>query len=88
MIIIRKWMIYAAMLSFLAVTTPDENAHKQKVSTMSENLQANTEEVTTAQLTNREVTYHNIYLFTYTLHNRRVLTFGALGFVINVDRLG
>lgn len=85
MFIIKKWMIYAAMMVLLAVTSPDLDAHEKKIQSIFKYSGSNTANIVQVSLTESPtLSYHDIYIFTYTKHNRRVLTFGILGFVIDV----
>lgn len=85
MFVIKKWMIYAGLLMVMFWTSPDMDAHEKKIQEIFTNNESNTE-VVQVSLTqsSSNLTYHNILVFTYTKHNRRVLTFGALGMVFNV----
>jgi hypothetical protein len=84
MIVFKKWMLYIVLLIVLILTAPDMDAHEKKVMEIFKES-ANTTEVVQVSLNeSSNLTYHNIFVFTYTKHNRRVLTFGALGMVFNV----
>jgi hypothetical protein len=85
MFVIKKWMIYTGLFVIMYLTSPDMSAHENKIQEIFTNSGSNTE-VVQVSLTqsNTNLTYHDILVFTYTKHNRRVLTFGALGMVFNV----
>ncbi len=84
MFVIKKWMIYTGMLVVMFLTSPDMDAHEKKIQEIFTSSETNTE-VVQVSLTqsSSNLTYHNLLVFTYTKHNRRVLTFGAFGMVFN-----
>jgi hypothetical protein len=84
MIVFKKWMLYIVLLFVLILTAPDMEAHERKVQQIFMSSAETTEVVQVSLNANSNLTYHNIFVFTYTKHNRRVLTFGALGMVFNV----
>ena len=84
MIVFKKWMLYIVLLIVLILTAPDIEAHERKVQQILMSSAETTEVVQVSLNENSNLTYHNIFVFTYTKHNRRVLTFGALGMVFNV----
>jgi len=85
MFIIRKWMIYTAMMVLLTLTSPDLDDHEKKIQDIFKYSGSNSSNVVQVSLTqSSNLSYHNFYIFTYTKHNRRVLTFGVLGLVFDV----
>ncbi|MEX2573625.1 MAG: hypothetical protein WD317_04985 [Balneolaceae bacterium] len=84
MIVIRKWMIYTAMLALLALTAPDRQAHERKIQKKYGASGADSSVVQVSLNVHPDIGYHDIHVFTFTLQNRRVLTFGALGVVFDV----
>jgi len=84
MIVFKKWMLYIVLLFVLILTAPGMEAHERKVQQILMSSAESTEVVQVSLNANSNLTYHNIFVFTYTKHNRRVLTFGALGIVFNV----
>ena len=83
MIVIRRWMIYAFVVLVMILTVPDEKAHEKKVQEILNYQYPEAEMVQVSMNHPLDVTYHNLYVFTYTKYNRRVLTFGVLGLVFN-----
>jgi hypothetical protein len=84
MIVFKKWMLYVVVVIAMIITAPDMEAHERKVQQIFKSS-ANTSEIIQVSLQeNSSLTYHNIFVFTYTRHNRRVLTFGAAGMVFDV----
>lgn len=86
MFVIKKWMVYVALLILMVLTTPDIDSHEKKVQDIFKysGSNANPDIVQVSLHQSTSLTFHNIYIFTYTKHNRRVLTFGALGMVFDV----
>lgn len=84
MFVIRKWMIYTAMLVLLTLTAPDLDTHEKKIQGIFKYSGSNTNIVQVSLQQSSSLSYHDIYIFTYTKHNHRVLTFGVLGLVIDV----
>lgn len=78
-------MVYTAMLVLLALTSPDLDAHEKKIQNIFKYSGSNSSNIVQVSLTQSStLSYHDLYIFTYTKHNRRVLTFGILGLVFDV----
>jgi len=83
MFVFKKWMLYIVLLLVMIFTSPDRDAHERKIQEIFSASGTNPN-VVQVNLDHSSLTYHDIYIFTYTKKNRRVLTFGVIGMVINV----
>jgi hypothetical protein len=84
MLIVKKWMIYVFMVVVMILTSPDLESHETKIQDIFTYSGSNANIVQVSLNQSPSLTYHDIYIFTYTKHNRRVLTFGAFGIVFDV----
>lgn len=84
MLVVKKWMIYTFMVVILVLTSPDLESHEAKIQDIFKYSGSNNNVVQVSLNQSPSLTYHDIYIFTYTKHNRRVLTFGAFGIVFDV----
>lgn len=84
MFVIKKWMIYIFLVVVMTITSPDLESHEAKIQNIFKYSGSNTNIVQVSLNQSPSLTYHDIYIFTYTKHNRRVLTFGAFGMVFDV----
>ncbi len=83
MFVFKKWMLYIIMIVVMIFTTPDREAHERKIQNSWISSGTNPDVIQIA-MDHPSLSYHDIYIFTYTKNNRRVLTFGAFGMVFKV----